>query len=120
MQNAINYFSSNSNINDLFKAKLKITENVLNLKYIYLCNFFLNFESVTDSYHHHKINLLVSVTAGIIIFLLVVLVFIVYFAKHISTTMSKNCGRVLVIPEIVLKSTKGAMRHIDTVLQAVE
>ena len=101
-------------------SELKLTEDIINLKYIYLCKFFSDFERVTDSYHNDKIRLLLCITISIMLSLVALMVIIVWFSRRASRAMNRNCGRVLVIPELVLKSTKGAMKHIDIVLQSVE
>lgn len=70
--------------------------------------------------HHEEAIIYLGIVSSIFSIVFVALiVFIVLFAKNISRSMSRNCGKILVVPEIVLKNTKGAMKHIDNVLQAI-
>lgn len=53
----------------------------------------------------------------ILIGAVVLLVLIIwYFAAKICENMNKNCCTIIVIPELVLRCTKGAMRHVADVL----
>lgn len=79
-------------------SELKLTEDIINLKYIYLCKFFSDFERVTDSYHSDKTSLLLCMTISIMLSLVGLMVIIVWFSRRVSREMNKNCGRVLVIP----------------------
>lgn len=57
--------------------------------------------------------LLVSTTVAIVLFSLI-------YSKHICSQIKNNCWNILVIPEMVLRNTKGAMRYIENVLSTLQ
>lgn len=42
-----------------------------------------------------------------------------YYSNKICESMNKNCGKILVVPEKVLRNTKGAMRYVEEVLNYI-
>jgi hypothetical protein len=51
---------------------------------------------------------------------IILLVMVWSFSMSLHKKMNENCWRIIVIPESVIRNTKGAMRHIADVLRLLK
>lgn len=92
---------------------------MINLNYIFLCNFVELFTTVTHEYHNNKIRTLNLWIFGLMFLVLVMFVVATYYGYYTSQVMNMSCIHILIVPEIVLRYTKGAMKIIDNVLKSI-
>ncbi len=92
---------------------------MINLNYIFLCDFVELFTTVTHDYHNNKIRTLDLWIFGLIFLVLALFVAAAYYGYYTSKIMNMSCIHILIVPEIVLRYTKGAMKTIDNVLKSI-